>query len=133
MIDGVLIGEPREVSRARKIPREVVTSPDGQVRAGTTAHPGLRTEGRMPEPVLFILVMHSIAGIVTLIIAIRERPDFLSWLRWGVVGFVTGLLGLVMRWRVDRQQLSYMQVFQDAFLNLVLEVIAVVVMPRFLK
>jgi hypothetical protein len=87
----------------------------------------------VPEAVLYILRLPSIGAIVTLIIAIRESYRFLLCVRWGVVGFATGLLGLVTRWRVDREQLGYMQVLQDAFLNLVLEVIAIVAVPHFLR
>jgi len=87
----------------------------------------------MSEPVRFILALHTLAAIVTLIMAIRDRLRFVECLRWTVMGFMTGLLGLGTRARLDREQLHYMHVIHDTLLNLALEVIAVIAVPRFLR
>ena len=86
----------------------------------------------MPTEVLFILALHSIAAIVSLIVAIRDRLGFLQSLRWLVLGFMTGFLGLITRARMDRRHLHYMQVVQDAVLNLAMEIAALYVVPHFL-
>jgi hypothetical protein len=77
-------------------------------------------------------MLHSFCAVVMIIVAIRDRLGFLWWLFWGAVGFLTGLLGLVSRWRFG-QQLSYMQIFQDAFLNAMLEVAAFLLVPHLLR
>lgn len=86
----------------------------------------------MPIEVLFLLALHSIAAIISVIMAIRDGLAGLQILRWAVLGFLTGLLGLVTRSRIDRQHLHYMQVVQDAVLNLSMEVIALYAIPHFL-
>jgi hypothetical protein len=86
----------------------------------------------MPTEVLFILALHSIATVITLIIAIRDRESFWEILRSGVLGFLTGFLGLITRARIDRRHLHYMQVVQDAVLNLAMEVTALYAIPHFL-
>jgi hypothetical protein len=86
----------------------------------------------MPTEVLFILALHSIAAIVSLIVAIRDRLGFLQSLRWLILGFMTGFLGLITRARMDRRHLHYMQVVQDAVLNLSMELIALYAIPHFL-
>jgi uncharacterized membrane protein len=48
-------------------------------------------------------------------------------LRWGLIGLLTGLIGLVSRSRTSRQRIVYMHVLQDALLNLALEVVAILV------
>ena len=87
----------------------------------------------MSEPVRFILALHSLASAVTLILAIRDRQRFVECLRWAIMGFMTGLIGLGTRARLDRNQLQYMQVIHDTLLNLALEVIAIIAVPRFLR
>jgi hypothetical protein len=87
----------------------------------------------MPTEILFILALHSIASIISLIIAIRDHLGFLQSLRWGILGFITGILGLMTRARMDRRHLHYMQVVQDAVLNLGMEVAALYVIPHFLR
>ncbi len=86
----------------------------------------------MPIEVLFILALHSIAAVISVIVAIRDGLDALQTLRWAVLGFITGLLGLVTRSRIDRRHLHYMQVVQDAVLNLGMEVVALYAIPHFL-
>jgi hypothetical protein len=87
----------------------------------------------MPTEVLFILALHSIAAVISLIVAIRDGLDFWQSLRWFGLGFLTGFLGLITRARIDRRHLHYMQVVQDAVLNLGMEVVALYVIPHFLK
>jgi hypothetical protein len=86
----------------------------------------------MPIEVLFILALHSIAAIISVIVAIRDGLKGLQILRWAVLGFLTGLLGLATRSRIDRRYLHYMQVVQDTVLNFGMEVIALYVIPHFL-
>jgi hypothetical protein len=90
------------------------------------------TEGWMPTEFLFILALHAIAALITVIMAIRDRENLLLVLRSLVLGFLTGFLGLVTRARLDRRHLHYMQVVQDAVLNLAMEVFALYVIPHFL-
>ena len=87
----------------------------------------------MKSAFLFILVLHSIAAVVTLVKATRDEGGFLSSLRWGALGFVTGILGLITRRRIDRRNLGYHQVLQDAFLNFGLEVFAIFGLPLILR
>jgi len=87
----------------------------------------------MPTEVLFILALHSIAAIVSLIVAIRDGLDFLQSFRWLLLGFMTGFLGLITRAKMDRRHLHYMQVVQDAVLNLGMEVTALYLIPHFLR
>jgi hypothetical protein len=86
----------------------------------------------MPTEFLFILALHAVAAIITVMMAIRDREGFLLILRSFVLGFFTGFLGLVTRARIDRRHLHYMQVVQDAVLNLAMEVFALYVIPHFL-
>jgi len=86
----------------------------------------------MPTEILFILALHSIAAVASLIIALRDGLDFFQSLRWFILGFLTGMLGLLTRARMDRRQLHFMQVVQDAVLNLAMEVAALYVVPHFL-
>ena len=86
----------------------------------------------MPTEVLFILALHSVAAVISVIIALRDGMDFLQALRWLILGFLTGFLGLVTRARMDRRHLHYVQVVQDAVLNLSMEVIALYAIPHFL-
>jgi len=86
----------------------------------------------MPTEFLFILALHAIAALITVIMAIRDRENLLLVLRSLVLGFLTGFLGLVTRARLDRRHLHYMQVVQDAVLNLAMEVFALYVIPHFL-
>jgi hypothetical protein len=87
----------------------------------------------MSTEIIFILSLHSIAAIIAVILAIREGLGFLECLRWGALGFITGLLGIIAHARVDRRQLYYMQIVQDAFLNLGMEAAAIYGIPYFLK
>jgi hypothetical protein len=87
----------------------------------------------MPTEVLFILALHSIAAVASLISAIRDGLGFVQSLRWGIIGFITGLLGLITRARMDRRDLLYVHVVQDALLNLGLEAIAFYGLPHLLK
>jgi len=86
----------------------------------------------MPTEILFILALHSIAAVISVIIALRDGLSLLQSIRWLILGFLTGLLGLMTRARMDRRHLHYMQVVQDAVLNLAMEVAALYVIPRFL-
>ena len=86
----------------------------------------------MPFEILFILALHLIAAIVSVIIAVKDGLDFLQSLRWLFLGFTTGMLGLMTRARMDRRHLHYMQVVQDAVLNLAMEIVAIYVIPHFL-
>ena len=82
--------------------------------------------------IVFILALHSIAATVFLI---RARRDGLVWsesLRWGGIGFITGLLALITRARMDRRHYHYMLMVQDALLNLGLEVIGLYGIPHIL-
>jgi len=86
----------------------------------------------MPIEIIFILVLHSIAAAVFLI---RARRDGLVWsesLHWGGIGFITGLLALITRARMDRRHYHYMLMVQDAILNLGLEVIGLYGIPHIL-
>jgi hypothetical protein len=87
----------------------------------------------MPTEVLFILALHSIAAVASLIMAIRDGLGSVQSLRWGVIGFITGLLGLITRARMDRRDLLYVHVLQDALLNLGLEAIALYGLPHLLN
>jgi hypothetical protein len=87
----------------------------------------------MPPEVLFILALHSIAAVISLIVATRDGLGFLQSLRWFALGFLTGFLGLITRARIDRRHLHYMQVVQDTVLNLGMEVVALYIIPHFLK
>jgi len=86
----------------------------------------------MPTEILFILALHSIAAVISVIIALRDGLGLLQSIRWFILGFLTGILGLMTRARMDRRHLHYMQVVQDAVLNLAMEVAALYVIPRFL-
>ena len=86
----------------------------------------------MSTAVLFILTLHSIAAVASAIVAIRERYGFSQALQWGGLGFITGILGLITRGRMDRRHMQYMQVVQDAILNFGLEVLAFFGLPYFL-
>lgn len=87
----------------------------------------------MPIEFFFILALHSISAVISMIIALRDGLGFLESLRWGGVGFITGIIGLVTRARMDRRYLNHLQVIQDALLNLGLEVVGLFVIPRLLK
>jgi len=87
----------------------------------------------MPTEVLFILALHSIAAVVSAVMAFRDGLGFLPSLQSGGLGFITGLFGLITRARMDRRQLHYMQVVQDALINLGLEAFALYGIPYFLK
>ncbi len=87
----------------------------------------------MPTEILFILALHSIAAVVSAIMAYRDGLDILQSLRSGGLGFITGLFGLITRARMNRAHLGYMHVVQDAFINLGLEAFALYGIPYFLK
>jgi len=82
---------------------------------------------------LFILALHSISAVIALIVALRDGLGFLESLRWGGIGFITGIIGLITRARMDRRYLNHLQVIQDALLNLGLEVVGLFGIPRLLK
>lgn len=82
--------------------------------------------------VLFILALHTIAAVASMIRARREGMDFKESLRWGGIGFITGILGFVARLRTDRRHLAFIHIVQDALLNLGLELIAVYGLPHLL-
>jgi hypothetical protein len=87
----------------------------------------------MSEPILFILTLHSIAAILTLIFAIRDGLESSMRLRWTMMGFVTGPIGVVSRARLDRNQVGYLQIVQDTLLSLGLELFAIYMLPRLLN
>jgi len=90
-------------------------------------HPG----DLMHIEILFILALHSIAAAVFFVRARRDSLDFLESLRWGGIGFMTGLLALITRARMDRRHYHYM--LMDALLNLGLEAIALYGIPHILS
>lgn len=47
----------------------------------------------MPTEIFFILVLHSIAAVITLIIALRDGLGFLQALRWGDSALLRGSSG----------------------------------------
>lgn len=87
----------------------------------------------MPTDILFILALRSIAAVILLGRAIRDGLGFFECLRWGGMGFITGIIGLITRWRMDRHDLRVMHVVQDAVVNLGMEVIALYGIPYFLN
>jgi hypothetical protein len=93
----------------------------------------IATEGWMPTEVLFILALHSIAAVVSAVMAFRDGLSLLQSLRSGGLGFITGLFGLINRARMDPRNLHYMHVVQDACINLGLEAFALYGIPYFLK
>ncbi|MGO8789976.1 MAG: hypothetical protein ACLQVL_21680 [Terriglobia bacterium] len=86
----------------------------------------------MPIEILFILTLHVLAGTAFLILALRDRLPLLESLQWGGIGFISGLVGLIARSRMDRRHVRYMHIVQDTCLNLGLEVIAVFGLPHLL-
>jgi hypothetical protein len=86
----------------------------------------------MHTEVLFILALHSIAAVISFILALRDRQGFWESLRWGGIGFVSGLLGLIARSRTDRRHVFFIHIVQDAVLNLGLEIIALYGLPHLL-
>ena len=86
----------------------------------------------MSIEILFILALHTIAAAVFLIRALRDGLGFLESLQWGGIGFLTGIIGLIARLRMDRRHVHYMHIVQDAVLNLGLEAIAIFGMPHLL-
>jgi hypothetical protein len=86
----------------------------------------------VPDQLLFILAMHSIAAVLTLVFAIRDGLESSMRLRWTVMGFVTGPIGVVSRARLETSQVGYFQILQDTVLSLSLEGFALYVLPRFL-
>lgn len=87
----------------------------------------------MPTEILFILALHSISAVVSLIVALRDGLGFLESLRWGGIGLITGVIGLITRARMDRRQLNYLQVVQDAILNVGMELVALYGIPHILR
>ncbi|MGD0221220.1 MAG: hypothetical protein ABSF71_02695 [Terriglobia bacterium] len=81
---------------------------------------------------LFILSLHTIAGAVFLILALRDGLGFLESLYWGGIGFISGIVGLIARARMDRRHVHYMHIVQDSCLNIGLELLAVYGMPHLL-
>jgi hypothetical protein len=86
----------------------------------------------MPTEILFILALHLTAATVFLILALRDGLGFLESLQWGGIGFISGLVGLIARARMDRRHVRYMHIVQDTCLNLGLEVIALYGLPHLL-
>ncbi len=83
--------------------------------------------------ILFILALHTIAAAASMIRARREGLGYMESLRWGGIGFISGLLGFVARMRTERRQLTIVHIAQDALLNFGLEVIAVYGVPHLLS
>lgn len=81
---------------------------------------------------LFILSLHSIAAVAFLILALRDGLGFVESLYWGGVGFISGIVGLIARARMDRRHVQYMHIVQDSCLNIGLELLAVYGMPHLL-
>ena len=81
----------------------------------------------MGTAVFIILTLHSFAAIITFIRSMRQGEGLGMSLRWGLIGLLTGLIGLVSRSRMSRQRIVYMHVLQDALLNLALEIVAILV------
>ena len=87
----------------------------------------------MNTEILIILALHTSAAVISLISAFRDRLGSAESFRWGAIGFITGIIGLISRARMDRRHIHYMQLVQDAFLNLGLEVVGLYGVPFFLK
>ena len=87
----------------------------------------------MSAEILFIVLLHLIAAVISLISALRRGFGLLSALRWGGLGFITGILGLITHRRVGRRHLHYMMIVQDAILNLGMELLAIYGIPFMLK
>jgi hypothetical protein len=81
---------------------------------------------------LFILALHSVAAAAYLILALRDGLGFAEALRWGGIGFISGLVGLIARARMDRRHVHYMHIVQDPCLNIGLEIVAVYGVPHLL-
>ena len=84
----------------------------------------------MVTAVLFILVLHSFAAAAFLFLAFRDGLGFVESLQWGGIGFLSGMVGLIARARMDRRHVHYMHIVQDTVLNLGLEIIAVYGLPH---
>ena len=82
--------------------------------------------------ILLILVLHSIAAVASFVRAWRDGLEFKESLRWGGIGFISGLLGLVARARMERRHVVAMLIVQDTLLNLGVEVIAIYGLPHLL-
>jgi hypothetical protein len=87
----------------------------------------------MSTEVFFILSLHSIAAVVMLITTFRAGLGLMPSFRWGGMGFITGILGLITRARMDRHHLLYTHVLQDALPNFGMEAFAFYGLPRVLK
>jgi len=87
----------------------------------------------MTAELLFIVLLRSIAAVIALALAIRDGLGFAPSLRSGIIGFITGIVGLIARARMDRRLVQYVHVLQDALLNLGLEAVALYGIPHFLK
>jgi hypothetical protein len=86
----------------------------------------------MSAEILFVLALHSAAGAIFLILAFRDGLGSTASLKWGAIGFVSGVVGLIARARMDRRHVNYMQILQDTCLNLMLELIALYGLPHLL-
>jgi hypothetical protein len=78
----------------------------------------------MSAEILFILSLHSIAAAISMIGAFRDGLGFAEILRWALIGFITGIIGLITRRRMDRRHVHYMHIVQDALVNLGMEGVA---------
>jgi len=78
----------------------------------------------MSAEILFILSLHSIAAAISTIGAFRDGMGFAEILRWAVFGFITGFIGLITHRRMERRHVHYVQIVQDALVNLGMEGVA---------
>jgi len=86
----------------------------------------------MSFEIILIMGLHSFAAAVALIRAMRDRLPLAESLRWGGIGFMGGMLGLIARFRTNRNHIHYMHMVQDTVLNFVIEVFALYGLPRLL-
>jgi hypothetical protein len=86
----------------------------------------------IPDSLLFIVTLHFISAVLTLVFAIRDGLESSMRFRWTVMGFVTGPIGVVSRARLETSQVGYLQIIQDTVMSLGIEGFAIYVLPRFL-
>jgi len=86
----------------------------------------------MNPALLFILLLHSIAAVAFLVLALRDGLGLGESLQWAGIGLICGIVGLIARARMDRRHVQFMHIVQDACLNLGLEIAALYGIPHFL-
>ena len=84
----------------------------------------------MSTEMLFILSLHLLAAIITAAMAARDGLGPQECVRWGGIGFITGVIGLITRSRMDRRHVHYVHMVQDTILNLGLEAVGLYGLPH---